>query len=60
MHEHEPLFDTSDLKSLKSELDLNPQSPTASLLERGMSSLEVSLLYDAPMRKMSEWKFQTK
>lgn len=50
---HEPLFDTSDLKSLKSELDLNPQSPTASLLERGLSSLEIALLYDAPMRKMT-------
>lgn len=50
---HEPLFDTSDLKSLKSELDLNPQSPTASLLERGISSLEIALLYDAPMRKMT-------
>lgn len=50
---HEPLFDTSDLKSLKSELDLNPQSPTASLLERGLCSLEIALLYDAPMRKMT-------
>lgn len=48
---HEPLFDTSDLKSLKSELDLLPQSP--SLLERGPSSLEIALLYDAPMRKMT-------
>lgn len=47
----EPLFDTSDLKSLKSD-DLNPESPTA-LLERGPSSLEISLLYDAPMRKMT-------
>lgn len=45
---HEPLFDTSDLKSLKSELDLNPQSPTSS-----PSSLEIALLYDAPMRKMT-------
>lgn len=53
MQEQEPLFDTSDLKSLKSELDLNPQSPTASLLERGPSSLEIALLYDAPMRKMT-------
>lgn len=50
---HEPLFDTSDLKSLKSELDLNPQSPTGSLMERGSSSLEIALLYDAPMRKMT-------
>lgn len=50
---HEPLFDTSDLKSLKSELDLIPQSPTASLLDRGPSSLEIALLYDAPMRKMT-------
>lgn len=49
---HEPLFDTSDLKSLKSELDLNPQSPST-LMDRGMSSLEIALLYDAPMRKMT-------
>jgi synaptotagmin-14/16 len=48
---HEPLFDTSDLKSLKSE-DLNPESLSA-LLERGPSSLEIALLYDAPMRKMT-------
>jgi synaptotagmin-14/16 len=47
----EPLFDTSDLKSLKSE-DLNPESPSA-LMERGPSSLEIALLYDAPMRKMT-------
>ena len=49
---HEPLFDTSDLKSLKSELDLIPQSPST-LMDRGMSSLEIALLYDAPMRKMT-------
>lgn len=46
----EPLFDTSDLKSLKSEMDPSrPQSP-------GMGrfgSVEISLLYDAPMRKMT-------
>lgn len=46
----EPLFDTSDLKSLKSDMDPSrPQSP-------GMGrygSVEISLLYDAPMRKMT-------
>ncbi|CAO1430837.1 unnamed protein product [Diamesa serratosioi] len=49
----EPLFDTSDLKSIKSDLDMNPQSPTASAMERGGSFLEIALLYDAPMRKMT-------
>lgn len=39
------LFDTSDLK--------DPQSPTTSLLERSLALIEISLLYDAPMRKMT-------
>lgn len=44
----EPLFDTSDLRSLKSE-DIQPQSPSY-----GKSgTLEISLLYDAPMKKMT-------
>lgn len=48
----EPLFDTSDLTSLKSELDLNrPNSPSSTMGRYG--SVEVSLLYDAPMRKMT-------
>lgn len=32
---------------------MNPQSPTASAMERGGSFLEIALLYDAPMRKMT-------
>jgi synaptotagmin-14/16 len=47
----EPLFD--ETKSIKSEFDLNLQSPTASLLERGGTFIEIALLYDAPMRKMT-------
>lgn len=49
----EPLFDTSDLKSIKSEFDMNPQSPTTSMIERSGSFIEIALLYDAPMRKMT-------
>lgn len=49
----EELFDTSDIKSIKSEFDLNLQSPTASLIGRGASVIEIALLYDAPMRKMT-------
>lgn len=49
----EPLFDTSDLKSLKSEIDTNrPESPPNDMLPR-YGSVEISLLYDAPMRKMT-------
>lgn len=44
VQEQEPLFDTSDLKSLKSELELSPLP---------QASLEISLQYDAPMRKMT-------
>lgn len=48
----EPLFDTSDLASLKSDIDLNrPQSPSSTMGRYG--SVEISLLYDAPMRKMT-------
>lgn len=47
------LFDTSDLKSIRSEIDINPQSPTTSLLERNAALIEIALLYDAPMRKMT-------
>lgn len=49
----EPLFDNSETKSIKSDFDLNLQSPTASLLERGGTFIEIALLYDAPMRKMT-------
>ncbi|KAG5670338.1 hypothetical protein PVAND_000612 [Polypedilum vanderplanki] len=47
----EPLFDTSDLKSIKSDFDL--QSPTTSMIERNGCFIELALLYDAPMRKMT-------
>ncbi|KAL1398908.1 hypothetical protein pipiens_008598 [Culex pipiens pipiens] len=50
----EPLFDTSDLKSLKSDtgtIGPGPESPTSTSSPNGV--LEVSLLYDAPMRKMT-------
>jgi synaptotagmin-14/16 len=53
MQEQEPLFDTSDIKSLQSDIDqpLRPGSPNSTVGRNG--SLEVSLLYDAPMRKMT-------
>ncbi|XP_055600336.1 uncharacterized protein LOC129749392 [Uranotaenia lowii] len=50
----EPLFDTSDLKSLKSDtgtIGPGPESPTSISSPNG--TLEISLLYDAPMRKMT-------
>ncbi|XP_052900676.1 synaptotagmin-16 [Anopheles moucheti] len=53
---HEPLYDTSDLKSLKSDGDA---AVTATTFEGPASTtgsngtLEISLLYDAPMRKMT-------
>ncbi|XP_058444591.1 synaptotagmin-14 isoform X2 [Malaya genurostris] len=53
-NQDEPLFDTSDLKSLKSDtgtIGLGPESPTSTSSPNGV--LEVSLLYDAPMRKMT-------
>ncbi len=46
---HEPLFDTSDLKT---DMDERAESPTASTNGRN-GSLEIALLYDAPMRKMT-------
>ncbi|EAT43003.1 AAEL005519-PA [Aedes aegypti] len=53
-NQDEPLFDTSDLKSLKSDtgtIGPRPESPTSTSCPNG--TLEVSLLYDAPMRKMT-------
>lgn len=48
----EPLFDTSDLKSIKSDIDPHrSQSPGSTSGRYG--SVEISLLYDAPMRKMT-------
>lgn len=52
----EPLFDTSDLKSLKSEIDTNrPESIAGDDISSSnrYGSVEISLLYDAPMRKMT-------
>ncbi|TMW49658.1 hypothetical protein DOY81_005262 [Sarcophaga bullata] len=47
-NEDEPLFDTSDLRSIKSD-DISMQTQCY-----GKSgSVEISLLYDAPMRKMT-------
>uniref|UniRef100_A0A336L4P4 CSON004162 protein n=1 Tax=Culicoides sonorensis TaxID=179676 RepID=A0A336L4P4_CULSO len=47
----EPLFDTSDLKSLKSEFSARPFSPTS---QRGTDcALQIALFYDAPIRKMT-------
>ncbi|KAM7360109.1 synaptotagmin 14 isoform 1-T2 [Cochliomyia hominivorax] len=47
-NEDEPLFDTSDLRSIKSD-DISMQTQCY-----GKSgSIEISLLYDAPMRKMT-------
>lgn len=46
----EPLFDTSDLKSIKSDIDTNLTE--ASSVGR-YGTVEISLLYDAPMRKMT-------
>lgn len=59
----ETLFDTSDLKSLRSDVDsLRPGSPTMTTqttVAGGAAApgkngnIEISLLYDAPMRKMT-------
>ena len=57
MNSQEPLFDTSDLRSIKSE-DGNLQS---SCFAKPLSiELEMSLLYDAPMRKMTVHILQAK
>uniref|UniRef100_A0A182MZP1 C2 domain-containing protein n=1 Tax=Anopheles dirus TaxID=7168 RepID=A0A182MZP1_9DIPT len=56
---NEPLYDTSDLKSLKSDGEVatvaaNATSSTAGPGATGSNgTLEMSLLYDAPMRKMT-------
>lgn len=56
----EPFFDTSDLQSIKSDADIghNNLHPASPLLGDGAQlgrsgTIEVSLLYDAPMRKMT-------
>uniref|UniRef100_A0A182K7Z8 C2 domain-containing protein n=1 Tax=Anopheles christyi TaxID=43041 RepID=A0A182K7Z8_9DIPT len=63
---NEPLYDTSDLKSLKSEADgvrsggfdgpvttTNTTTTTTTAATGSNGTLEISLLYDAPMRKMT-------
>lgn len=47
----EPLFDTSDLRSIKSDDIIVTDSKITA--PRGPIELEMSLLYDAPMRKMT-------
>lgn len=47
----EPLFDTSDLRSIKSDDIVVTDSKITA--PRGPIELEMSLLYDAPMRKMT-------
>ncbi|XP_058063601.1 synaptotagmin-16 [Anopheles bellator] len=50
----EPLYDTSDLKSLKSDVDITTNaSEGLATTASSNGSLEISLLYDAPMRKMT-------
>ncbi|XP_035795319.1 synaptotagmin-14-like isoform X2 [Anopheles albimanus] len=57
----ERLYDTSDIKSLKSDLD-NTVSALESPLPTTNSNgcLEIALLYDAPMRKMTVHVLQAK
>ncbi|XP_032309568.1 synaptotagmin-14 isoform X1 [Drosophila ananassae] len=50
-NDDEPLFDTSDLRSIKSDDML--VGGDAKVTPRGPIELELSLLYDAPMRKMT-------
>lgn len=50
-NDDEPLFDTSDLRSIKSDDIAVGDSKIAA--PRGPIELEMSLLYDAPMRKMT-------
>ncbi|KAH8340274.1 hypothetical protein KR074_011914 [Drosophila pseudoananassae] len=50
-NDDEPLFDTSDLRSIKSDDML--VGGDVKVTPRGPIELELSLLYDAPMRKMT-------
>ncbi|KAH8295034.1 hypothetical protein KR018_006285 [Drosophila ironensis] len=56
----EPLFDTSDLRSIKSDDVLVPGGDVKTPAHRGPIELELSLLYDAPMRKMTVHVMQAK
>ncbi|XP_034115258.1 synaptotagmin-16 [Drosophila albomicans] len=51
-NDDEPLFDTSDLRSIKSD-DIIETTDSKIAPPRGPIELEMSLLYDAPMRKMT-------
>ncbi|KAH8388612.1 hypothetical protein KR093_011298, partial [Drosophila rubida] len=51
-NDDEPLFDTSDLRSIKSD-DIIVTADSKIAAPRGPIELEMSLLYDAPMRKMT-------
>uniref|UniRef100_A0A182Q298 C2 domain-containing protein n=1 Tax=Anopheles farauti TaxID=69004 RepID=A0A182Q298_9DIPT len=54
---NEPLYDTSDLKSLKSDGEVatatNTSAAATTTTSGSNGTLEISLLYDAPMRKMT-------
>ncbi|XP_044250653.1 synaptotagmin-14 [Drosophila takahashii] len=52
-NDDEPLFDTSDLRSIKSDDLLVGVDTKGASVQRGPIELELSLLYDAPMRKMT-------
>lgn len=53
MLSQDSIFDTSDIKSIKSDIDsLRPGSPVSSISSR-FGTIEISLFYDAPMRKMT-------
>ncbi|XP_052836113.1 synaptotagmin-1 [Drosophila gunungcola] len=52
-NDDEPLFDTSDLRSIKSDDLLVGLDAKGAPVQRGPIELELSLLYDAPMRKMT-------
>ncbi|XP_039231714.1 synaptotagmin-16 [Drosophila yakuba] len=59
-NDDEPLFDTSDLRSVKSDDLLVGVDHKESPVQRGPIELELSLLYDAPMRKMTVHVMQAK
>eukprot|EP00099_Drosophila_melanogaster_P009510 NP_001262250.1 synaptotagmin 14, isoform C [Drosophila melanogaster] len=59
-NDDEPLFDTSDLRSIKSDDLLVGVDQKEPAVQRGPIELELSLLYDAPMRKMTVHVMQAK
>lgn len=60
MLSQEPLYDTSDLKSIKSDIDPHEPATTICSDTCRYGSVEISLLYDAPMRKMTVHVIQAK